>query len=55
MIEIRIVSDKDGLGAQAAALGADAIRTAQARNGHATIIVATGASQFELLAHLVVA
>lgn len=55
MIEIRIVPDKDRLGAQAAALGAEAIRAAQARHGHATIIVATGASQFELLANLVVA
>jgi glucosamine-6-phosphate deaminase len=55
MIDIRIVPDKEALGAQAAALGATAIREAQARHGHANIIVATGASQFEVLTHLVAA
>lgn len=55
MFDIRIVPDKDTLGSQAAALGAAAIREAQARHGHANIIVATGASQFEVLTHLVVA
>ena len=55
MVDIRIVPDKATLGAQAAALGAQAIRDAQARFGHANIIVATGASQFELLQNLVVA
>ncbi len=53
MIDIRIVADKDLLGRQAARLGADAIRAALARHGHANIIVATGASQFEMLGHLV--
>jgi glucosamine-6-phosphate deaminase len=53
MTDIRIVADKDTLGSQAAALGAQAIREAQAARGHANIIVATGASQFEVLAHLV--
>jgi glucosamine-6-phosphate deaminase len=55
MVDIRIVPDKETLGAKAAALGAQAIREAQARFGHANIIVATGASQFELLQSLVVA
>lgn len=55
MLDIRIVPDKATLGAQAAALGADAIREALARHGEATIIVATGASQFEVLQHLVAA
>jgi glucosamine-6-phosphate deaminase len=53
MIEIRNVPDKAALGAGAAALGAQAIREALARHGDATIIVATGASQFEVLAELV--
>ena len=55
MIDIRITPDKNELGRQAAAFGAEAIRTAIARNGEATIIVATGASQFEMLQNLVVA
>lgn len=53
MIDIRIVADKDTLGREAAKLGADAIRAAIATHGHANIIVATGASQFEMLGHLV--
>ncbi|RDJ27827.1 glucosamine-6-phosphate deaminase [Bosea caraganae] len=55
MIDLRIVADKDTLGRQAAKLGADAIRAALAKHGHANIIVATGASQFEVLTHLVAA
>jgi glucosamine-6-phosphate deaminase len=55
MVDIRIVPDKETLGAQAAALGAETIRAAQSRFGHANIIVATGASQFELLQNLVAA
>ncbi|PTM40537.1 glucosamine-6-phosphate deaminase [Bosea sp. 124] len=55
MVDIRIVPDKATLGARAAALGAQAIREAQSRFGHANIIVATGASQFELLQNLVAA
>ena len=53
MIEMHVAADKDVLGRQAAALGAQAIREAIARDGTASIIVATGASQFEMLAHLV--
>ncbi|PZN99012.1 MAG: glucosamine-6-phosphate deaminase [Hyphomicrobiales bacterium] len=55
MVDIRIVPDKATLGAKAADLGAQAIREAQNRFGHANIIVATGASQFELLQNLVAA
>lgn len=55
MIEITIADDKDMLGAKAAERGADAIREAIAQRGEATIIVATGASQFEMLGHLVAA
>ena len=52
-MQIQLFNDKLSLGQAAAAAGADLIRAAIARNGDATIIVATGASQFELLASLV--
>lgn len=55
MIEMHIAADKEALGRQAAALGAQAIRDELARSGEASIIVATGASQFEMLQHLVAA
>lgn len=55
MIATRILPDKQALGAEAAALGARAIREALARDGQATIVVATGASQFDTLTHLVAA
>lgn len=55
MIDLRIAPDKQTLGAQAAACGAAAIREALSRFGEATIIVATGASQFEVLQNLVAA
>lgn len=45
--------DKQTLGRAAAKQGADAIRAAIAHRGKAEIIVATGASQFEMLQHLV--
>ena len=49
-----IVSDtKETLGGKAAKHGAQLIREAIAQNGKANIIVATGASQFEVLGHLV--
>jgi glucosamine-6-phosphate deaminase len=44
--------DKQGLGRQAAHDGAEKIRNAIAQRGRANIIVATGASQFEMLAAL---
>jgi glucosamine-6-phosphate deaminase len=52
-MDIEILSDKKTLGAKAAARGADLIRKAIAREGRASIIVATGASQFEMLDALV--
>lgn len=55
MIDLRIVPNKQTLGAQAAECGAAAIREALSRFGEATIIVATGASQFEVLQNLVAA
>ncbi|MEP7457086.1 glucosamine-6-phosphate deaminase [Phyllobacterium sp. SB3] len=55
MIDIRQLADKTALGAAAAKLGAEAIRAAIAAKGKASIIVATGASQFEVLQNLVTA
>jgi glucosamine-6-phosphate deaminase len=52
-MRITIVSDKALLGKKAAACGVQAMRAAIARNGKARIIVATGASQFEMLEQLV--
>lgn len=45
--------DKQTMGRAAAQEGAAAIRAAITENGRAAIIVATGASQFEMLQHLV--
>ena len=53
MIEIVHLADARAIGAAAAERGAAAIRAALAAHGEATIIVATGASQFETLGHLV--
>jgi len=44
---------KQQLGGRAAADGAALIRRAVAQNGRANLIIATGASQFEMLAHLI--
>ena len=48
-----ICSSKTELGKLSADEGAESIRQALAQQGHATIIVATGASQFDTLAALV--
>ncbi|SEF01924.1 glucosamine-6-phosphate deaminase [Rhizobiales bacterium GAS191] len=53
MIQIRIEQSKDALGKAAAALGAQKIRAAIEDRGAANIVIATGASQFEMLAALV--
>lgn len=53
MIKVQIAADKLALGEAAAACGAAAIRAAIDRHGAAAIVVATGASQFEMLAALV--
>lgn len=55
MLRVWICPNKSALGAAAASLGAQAIRDALASGGEATIIVATGVSQFEMLGNLVVA
>jgi glucosamine-6-phosphate deaminase len=52
-MEIVISETKQELGAKAAVLGAELIRKAIIENGKANIIVATGASQFEMLTELV--
>jgi glucosamine-6-phosphate deaminase len=52
-METLISKDKDILGKVAAEQGADLIRKAIIEKGSATIIVATGASQFEMLSYLV--
>lgn len=52
-MEISISVTKQELGKKAAIKGADLIRKAIHENGQANIIVATGASQFEMLGELV--
>jgi len=52
-MEIIISQTKQALGKKAAQQGADLIRKAIKQNGVANIIVATGASQFEMLSELV--
>ena len=52
-MDVQICSTKQDLGRLAAEHGAAAIRTGIAERGSANIIVATGASQFEVLEHLV--
>jgi glucosamine-6-phosphate deaminase len=52
-MEIIISNTKEELGKQAALNGAELLRKAIAKNGKANIIVATGASQFEMLSELV--
>ena len=54
-MDIVICEDKQSLGRGAAATAAEIIRNALAAHGEATIVVATGASQFEMLASLVAA
>jgi glucosamine-6-phosphate deaminase len=49
-----ISANKDLSGKEASALGAKYIRAAIKEKGLANIIVATGASQFEMLSHLIV-
>ncbi len=48
-----VAASKDEMGRRAARAGASHIRRALEARGEATIIVATGASQFEMLRHLV--
>ena len=51
-VDIRVFDDSPTLGRHAAADAATAIRDAVAARGQARIIAATGASQFQFLAHL---
>jgi len=55
MFEPHVCSDTSELGRHASDAGADAIRTAIARRGEATVVLATGASQFATLAALTAA
>src|SRR5215212_11814593 len=52
-MDVKIMPDKPQMGKAAAAAGAEHIRRAIAERGAANIIVATGASQFEMLGELV--
>ena len=52
-MQIQLIDKAADLGREAAKFGAAVIREALARRGEATIIVATGASQFALLEALV--
>ncbi len=52
-MEIKVFPSKDDLGSSAATDGAEVIRQAVAARGSANIILATGASQFGMLSHLV--
>ncbi|MBX3433243.1 MAG: glucosamine-6-phosphate deaminase [Pirellulales bacterium] len=51
-MNLKVYEDKFSMGAAAAADGAAAIRAALDQRGAATIVVATGASQFEMLSQL---
>lgn len=53
MIDIKLYATKSGTGAAAAAFGAKAIADTIASKGGANLVMATGASQFELLENLV--
>jgi glucosamine-6-phosphate deaminase len=52
-MDVRVCTTKDELGRQAAATGATIIRRALQEQGVANVILATGASQFEMLGYLV--
>ena len=52
-MNIHTLTDKDRLGRAAAECAAGAVREALETRGSANLILATGASQFEMLAHLV--
>ncbi len=48
-MQVEVLTDKQTMGRAAAAFGAERIRAAIAARGEARIVVATGASQFEML------
>lgn len=51
-MKVTVYENKEGMGAAAACNAADGIRIALASKGYANIILATGASQFEMLSVL---
>lgn len=53
MIDVQVLPNASALGEAAASCGATAIRAAIRRSGASAIVLATGASQFEMLAALV--
>ena len=55
IVKTILCDNRETMARQAAADGADSIRAAIARKGAANIVVATGASQIEMLANLVAA
>jgi glucosamine-6-phosphate deaminase len=52
-MDVHLYHRKADLGEAAAAAGSEAIRSAIGQTGHATVVIATGASQFEILDALV--
>ncbi len=52
-MDVKIFDTKDSMAREASAFGAEAIRNAIVAAGEANVILATGASQFEMLDHLV--
>lgn len=52
-MQVTVGSTKEGMGQKAAEAGAEKLRQALQEKGKASIILATGASQFEMLEHLV--
>ncbi|MHB1295395.1 MAG: glucosamine-6-phosphate deaminase [Anaerolineae bacterium] len=52
-VSVEVYADKGSLGAAAAARVADTLREAIGARGSANVIFATGASQYEFLAHLI--
>ena len=52
-MQVQVFDTKNEMGATAAAWGAEKIRAAISERGQANIIVATGASQFEMLSALI--
>ncbi len=52
-MDINVFDSKQEMGKAAAECAASALRECLAEKGHANLIVATGASQFEMLEHLV--
>jgi glucosamine-6-phosphate deaminase len=53
LMKITVARNKTELGFQAAEYGGNLLRRAMKKNGRANIIVATGASQFEMLSSLI--